>query len=80
MKTDIDSLREKILKESKEYVSQPKQADEFTVKDFQQISGVGADRARDALDRMEKDGKVLRRKSGARVYWSFEKKSKKSNV
>jgi len=77
MKSDIDALRERILKESKGYVTAPRQDGEFTVKDFQQINSVGADRAREALERMEKDGKVLRRKSGARVYWSLVKKSKK---
>ena len=68
---DSKDLRQRIIEESRGYVSIPKQADEFAVKDFQEANGIGYDRAREALDRMEVDGKVERRKSGARVYYKF---------
>ena len=71
--TDPKDLRERILEESKGYVREPKQDDEFTVGDFQEINSTGRDQARDALNRMEADGKVEKRKAGARIYYKLVK-------
>jgi len=76
MKTDISSLRSRLIEEGKGYVSAPKQADEFSVKDFQDANRVGYHTGRDALESMVKDGKVEKRKAGARVYYKFTKQSK----
>ena len=71
--TDSAELRERILKESKGYIREPKQSDEFTVGDFQEINSTGREQSRDALKRMETDGKVEKRKVGARVYYKLVK-------
>ena len=58
---DSNSLKQRILEESKEYVVQPVQEGEFTIKFFAEVWDLSYDQARDTLIRMEKDGKVYKR-------------------
>ena len=62
--TDSQSLKQRIIDESKEYVVLPPGENEFTIKDFMEAHGenMTEDRARLALEKMEKEGKIYSRK------------------
>lgn len=76
---DSLGLKQRILEESKEYVVQPVQEGEFTIKDFMQAhEDMSYDQARSILIKMAKDDKVYKRngvsKNGICNVYGWEEK------
>jgi hypothetical protein len=61
--TDSESLRERIVADSKKYLTAGPQADEFTIADFMRWNQTtDRDAVRRALVEMEEDGLIYKRK------------------
>ena len=66
MKTDISDLRERIVAESKQYLRAEPQEDEFTADDYMVWNNIkNRNVAYRALEAMELDGKITKRKGSA---------------
>ena len=64
-----DALQEQFQALHKEYDRLAKQPGEFTTKEYMRAVGIGYDRAVAELSNAERDGEVIRRKSGGRNYF-----------
>ena len=59
---DSPSLRERIIAESQQYLTGEPEEGEFTIEQYMEWNGIDSNASYRALNRMEDDGKITKRK------------------
>ena len=77
--TDKESLKQRIVEESKVYLSDYQDPDEFTINDFMEANNIGRDSATRVLNEMVNDGKLEKRGGGQRGKKTFYKFKEEEN-